>query len=113
MHHAEHSGQGHYCVGVDASQRATGYGGADEHAISHVFRLNLVCVRCRSGHLGRAVRAVQAGSDHALCRVVKTAAVVGRVHFQMRAHASSPVVACVSTAVSVRRSRGILKSLLP
>ena len=110
--HRNHAGHRQHRVLVDPRDRALGEGSSDQHAFETIRDRVFGGIGCGAGYLAEPVRARERLADDPLHHVVEQIAGVGFVLFQMRAHSSVPV-ASASTAASVRRASGILKSFSP
>ena len=116
---AQHAGVGKDCeharhrsdvLGAEVAEPAVRHRSADEDAVGETVGQHLGGVGRTTGDLEPALGAVERLTEHALHHVVEAVALIGRVHPKMRGHRTSPPVASASTAASVRRAKGSLKS---
>ena len=107
--HARHCERG---VLVDRDDFAAHDRGGDEHTFSQIFDRIFGCIGRSPGDLGKPFDPGDGLAEHALLHGVEEVGRVGLVLLEMGGH-NSVSVASASTAASVRRASGILKSFSP
>ena len=110
--HRHHAVAGEAGIGVDGSDLPARERRGDKHAFEAVLQRVFGGIGRGTGCLRQRVDPHHGLADHALAHVVEAAVGIRLVLFEVRGH-SSVSVASASTAASVRRASGILKSLSP